>query len=79
MKERSPKFLILKTRKRRLLKEMRTHIVSALTTKSKDIGKEISTKAISLGSFSLSKVLSVLHDVTPSNYEALPNLSFKSA
>ena len=79
MKERSPKFLILKSSKWRLLKEMRTLLVSALTAKSKDIGKEISTKAISLGIFSLSKVLSVLYDVTSSNYEALTNLSFKSA
>ena len=55
-----------------------TLLVSAFTTKSKDIGKEIITKVISLGIFSL-YVLSVLYDVTPSNYEALPNLSFKSA
>lgn len=57
---------------------MRTLLVSALIAKSKDIGKEI-TKVISLGIFSLSKVLSGLYEVTPSNYEALLNLSFKSA
>ena len=79
MKERSSKFLTLKSIKWRLLKQIRTLLVSALTAKSKDIGKEIITKVISLGIFSLSKVLSVLYDVTPSNYEALPNLSFKSA
>ena len=58
---------------------MRTLLVSALIAKSKDIGKEIITKVISLGIFSLSKVLSGLYEVTPSNYKALLNLFFKSA